>query len=163
MRFFLFLFFCLHILAVSVAAIPRHADDPFSRTVRSVWSPLSHPYVTLTGQWQNWGLFAPDPLERAIEYHIDVVEGQMRIGTITLGPDSILRRRRTNLLKIMRQMWKEGEDYKEARRQFLLSLCSRWHLPKEAGLRLRVQVNAVRDPSKSVEVNDVSVLCSQRA
>ena len=163
MRFLLFLFLCFHVLAVSVASIPRQARDPFSRVMRAAASPITQPYITFTGQWQNWGLFAPDPLERSLEYHIDVVEGQVRIGTIVLGPDSIMRRRRTNLLKIMRQIWKDGEDYKEARRQFLLSLCSRWSLPLAADLHLRVRVAEILNPAAMVELKDVSVTCGQRA
>jgi hypothetical protein len=156
---FVFLFF-FHALSVFVTAIPARAADPFSTTLRSVWQPITGPYVDATGQWQNWNLFSPDPSTKSVEYYIDLFEDGKRIETRVLSPESIPWSGRTNVLKILRNLSKKEEDFSLLRTEFLRSYCRRWRLLEAHELRLRVRIVDIFNDAETRESKDVSVRCT---
>src|SRR3990167_9356753 len=118
-------FFSLHTLSLGIGSVPSEAADPLSRGFRMLFEPVTGLYLNATGQWQKWNLFAPDPSRRSLTYDIDFFQGEKRIASVPLAPKSIPWMRRTNLLKIMRNLWNDGEMYTALRREFLRSLCTR--------------------------------------
>lgn len=155
-------FFFLHALSLGIGSIPSGAKDPLSEGIRMFFSPVTNLYLNATGQWQNWNLFAPDPARNTLTFEIDLTEGGMRKGTVALTPQGIPWMRRTALLKIMRQLWNDGDSYTAIRITFLQSLCKRWELPENTTLRLRVKLADIIDPSMLNEQwDDVTASCAK--
>ena len=64
--------FCLwHMAAVGLYALPDQADDRVTKWLADHAVPVVTPYVLVTGQWQQWNLFAPNPLRRIVFYKIE--------------------------------------------------------------------------------------------
>lgn len=153
-------FISLHALAIGIGSIPSGAKDPLSRGVRMFFEPVTNLYLNATGQWQNWNLFAPDPARNNLTFEIDLTEGGIKKGTVALTPQGIPWIRRTALLKIMRQIWNEGEAYTTVRTTFLHSLCKRWELSETTTLHLGVKLIDVIDPTMlNAQWDDVTVSC----
>ncbi len=154
-------FFSLHALSVGIGSIPSGAKDPLSQGLRIFFGPAVNLYLNVTGQWQNWNLFAPDPSRSNLTFEIDLTEGGVEKGTVALTPDGIPWMRRTALLKIMRHLWNDGDSYTVVRKTFLHSLCKRWDLPESTTLSLRVKLIDIIDPVKlNEEWDDVTVSCT---
>jgi hypothetical protein len=66
------LFVCWHIFAVGIFALPSTNDAPTAQWLRNSWmGKLVTPYIFRTSQWQQWNMFAPDPLRRVPSYAIE--------------------------------------------------------------------------------------------
>ncbi len=64
--------FCVwHVAAVGLYSIPGDAKDPVATFLRAHATPRVTPYVLVTSQWQQWNLFAPNPLRRIIFYRVE--------------------------------------------------------------------------------------------
>lgn len=64
--------FCIwHMAAIGAYSIPSDARDRFSTWMRGHVIPVVTPYVLQTSQWQQWNLFAPNPLRRIVFYRVD--------------------------------------------------------------------------------------------
>lgn len=64
--------FCVwHMAAVGVFSLPTDAKDNVTRWIRESAAPHIRPYVLVTSQWQQWNLFAPNPLRRIVFYRIE--------------------------------------------------------------------------------------------
>ncbi len=57
-----------HMFAVAVYAIPSDAQDRFAKFTQSTLLPKVTTYILFTSQWQQWNLFAPDPIRRITYY-----------------------------------------------------------------------------------------------
>lgn len=67
------------------------------------------PYLLITGQWQRWNLFSPDPLRRNSTYLMDVEVGEDEWRTFKIiTPNKVQWWRRAFTLKTMRRL--EQED-----------------------------------------------------
>ena len=155
-------FFALHALSLGIGSIPSGAKDPLSQGFRMLFEPVTNLYLNATGQWQNWNLFAPDPARNDLSYMIDLAEGGVSKGTVAMTSESLPWIRRTALLKIMRQLWNDGDSYTIVRTAFLHSLCKRWGLSETTTLHLRVKLVDVIDPAKlDASFDDVSASCAK--
>lgn len=65
------MFFVMHCIAVATYSIPTDASDTPSRWVVTHVVSRVRPYILVTGQWQQWNLFAPNPLRRIIFYRLE--------------------------------------------------------------------------------------------
>lgn len=64
--------FCVwHVAAIGFYSVPGDAKDPVATFVREKITPRFTPYVLVTSQWQQWNLFAPNPLRRIIFYRVE--------------------------------------------------------------------------------------------
>ncbi len=155
------IFFSLQALSIGIGSIPGGAKDPLSAALKLSFEPLTRPYLLFTGQWQNWNLFAPDPLRESLTFDIDFLQDEKKMASVPLAPESIPWMQRTYLLKIMRHLWNDGEMYPALRKEFLRSLCERWDLAEDMSLHLRVKFVDVIDPTLlNEEYDDVTVSCA---
>jgi hypothetical protein len=78
--------FCVwHMTAIAVFSLPTDANDRVTQWIRYNTASAFSPYVFQTSQWQQWNLFAPNPLRRIVFYRIDTKtqDGDwMRVTTI---------------------------------------------------------------------------------
>lgn len=162
------LFFSLQVLAIGVEAIPKTAHDPLSLMLRGFWQPLTHPYIALTSQWQNWNLFAPDPLREVVTVFVDVrKESDLWEEVLVLGPGickwpatSCGGWRETALLKVARALAEEHPKYARARQDFLQRLCPMFGIPGGGTLRLRAREADLAQISTVSEVVRAESVCS---
>lgn len=64
--------FCVgHMIAVGLYALPTDARDPVTRWMTRTLRGHVVPYMLITSQWQQWNLFAPNPLRRIVFYRIE--------------------------------------------------------------------------------------------
>ena len=98
-------FLCFHVFAISVASL--HKQDPHSltRALRTVFLPLVRPYLLATGTWQQWNLFAPDPLRTAWELRIVGKSTERKDRELlALAPSTLSPFRRAKGLKLLRSL-----------------------------------------------------------
>lgn len=65
------LFCAWHMAAIGLYTIPGEATDRASRWVLDNVTPHATKYVLMTSQWQQWNLFAPNPLRRITFYRVE--------------------------------------------------------------------------------------------
>lgn len=88
------LFCAWHAFAIGVYAIPGESRDSLSRWIHGRFVAGVAPYVLVTSQWQQWNLFAPDPLRRVIFYRVERLAddgGWRRVATIDHRTYGVLR------------------------------------------------------------------------
>jgi len=151
-------FFCLHVLAVAMDAIP--GGSPFSAPLRTMWAPLTRPYVALTAQWQRWNLFAPAPLREVVTVSIDVREREEWKELWAMAPGKLPWWRETALLKVARAFAQEDRRYVGAREDALKRACALYRLSPRAQVRLRVRSRDLFDAAEERESVRAELFCS---
>jgi len=149
--FALVCFLSFHVLAVGIESVPKGASDPVSESLKKMWQPITRPYARLTGQWQTWNLFAPDPLTRVSSLYIDVSESGEWQERLVFSHETFPRLRSTNMLKMVRHFSEVKEKYEEPRREFLLRLCIQENLGVGKEMRARFLSEDLLKPSETSE------------
>lgn len=130
--------FCFwHAGAVAVYAIPQESRDPVSSWFKNTILPKVANYVLITSQWQQWNLFAPDPLRRVTYYTIEQWNGQEWSLLQSLQPGTYSWWRHAAQFKVFERLLEEGNTWKVPLRQrYLTSFCQDFSLPQGTILRL---------------------------
>lgn len=148
--------FCVwHMFAVSVFAMPRVAEDEFSRGVRQVFLPVVTPYMDITSQWQLWNLFAPDPTRQFSVYRIETKQAdQTWKEVVILQPSSYPWWRRATYMKYMMNIFDAPSDaFIHTKEHFLHLQCVDHDLPGGTVVRLvaiRTLVTGKNEPTETV-------------
>ena len=130
-------FLCFHVLAVGIESIPVSAKDPISLTLRKTVQPITRSYARLTGQWQTWNLFAPDPPTKVPSLHIDIREEGEWQERMLFSSETLPWWRSTNMLKIIRYFAEETDKYEGPRTTFFEGLCKELDLSRGTEARAR--------------------------
>lgn len=131
------LFFLWHITAVGVYAIPQESQNPPSAWLKRNILPNVAPYILLTGQWQQWNLFAPDPLRRVTYYRIEQWDGWIWRSIAELKPGIVPWWRHAAQFKVFERLLEEGNTWKIPLRQRYVSFfCRDFSIPSGTPLRL---------------------------
>lgn len=129
-----------HAVAIGIFAIPREANDSFARLSRITLLPVVSPYVWLTGQWQQWNLFSPNPDAQSKDYVFEWFDGQnwQQLTSLHRGSYSILRH--ATRFKLLRNLFLPyGQSDLAAR--YLQSLCQPFDLAPGTPIRVMVHLS----------------------
>ena len=129
-------FFFFHAIAVGAYSVPRETEDAFSVWTRGNLVPIVQPYLFWTSQWQQWNLFAPNPLRRVTRYTIEERRGNTWQQIALLSYDTIPWWRDADELKILRHTEQSGELWKELQRAYLAVECRDRALAPGTALRM---------------------------
>ena len=151
MNFFLILqrtiiiLFCLyHVMAVGLFSMPT--DDKRMEPLRQAVLPYIRPYLLTTSQWQQWNLFAPDPLRRVTEFAIEKRQGNAWVLSKSLTPKTLPWWGDTDELKLLRRLEDGGDAFAPLRRRYLEMHCHEENLRRGTWLRLAVRWFAIQKP-----------------
>ena len=126
-----------HAAAVGLYAVPNEAPDRVSAWIRTHLTPRVTPYVLVTSQWQQWNLFAPNPLRRIVFYRIETQNAAgewayvASINAATYSPW-----RHSTRFKLLGQALEEGTTRPELAERAAQVLCREYGM--DAGTRFRV-------------------------
>ena len=123
--------------AVALYALPMDARDPVSQWLRAHYPQAMRSYVLWTSQWQQWNIFAPDPLRRVTTYRIDVRRGEAWYPILAIEPGTYPWWRHAAQFKFLGNI----HDIREGPRvaamvRFLQSHCAPFGLAPGTELRL---------------------------
>lgn len=128
----------LHMGAVLAFSVPSDARDPLGRFLFGAVRPRIAPYVLVTSQWQEWNLFAPDPLRRIRSFTMEREEGTGWKTVAALGPDTFPWWRHATYAKLLPALlMKERLDYDVLRERFAQVLCHDLGVAPGSMVRLR--------------------------
>lgn len=134
------LFFFWHATAVAIYAIPSVATDPLSTFLRLHASPIVRSYMLITSQWQQWNLFAPDPLRRVTHYHLQRFDpmGDTWSDAAVFRPGSFLWWKHATRFKILDRIFDlEDRDRKiPLQKHFLGKMCQEFNFPPGTHIRM---------------------------
>jgi len=132
------LFVLWHMAAVLAFSIPTVQGDPVSAYVRDTLRPTVAPYLLLTSQWQQWDLFAPDPLRAVTTFAIDREDGARWKEVFEIEPGTFPWWRHATYAKLLPALLdKERNDFDVFRERFLQMMCADLDLPEGALVRMR--------------------------
>lgn len=97
------------LIAAGVCSTPLTKNYKFKKQWQKSVRRKVRPYLLVTGQWQRWNLFSPDPLRRNSTYLMDVQNDDKTWRTFkVISPENVEWWRRAFSLKTMRRL--EQED-----------------------------------------------------
>lgn len=118
------LFVLWHGFAIGIYALPLDAHDAVSTWARKAFLPLVRPYILLTSQWQQWNLFAPDPLRRVTTYEVQRLEAGSWETLERIEPGTYPWWRHAAQFKVFERILEERSEHREPlRRNFLSQYC----------------------------------------
>lgn len=142
LRVFVALFVVWHMAAVTYYALPGQGTNWIPRPVHEAIQANIQPYLFTLSQWQIWNLFAPDPLRRVSEYHVDaydVASGTwQRLDTIKPGRFPVWRH--TGRFKVYADLLEGDAQLHPIVESFLHGYCQRNALQQNTLVRLQVAV-----------------------
>lgn len=104
--------------------------------LRSAGIRIFRPYMLITSQWQQWNLFAPDPLRRVMRYVIQMRVDERWKTIALLDERTIPWWRDGDELKMLRRL-EEGKDYwYPVRARYLEQFCKEAQLTPGTPLRM---------------------------
>lgn len=130
--------------AVAVFSIPSEATGTVARYLTEHLRPQVAPYVLMTSQWQEWNLFAPDPLRQVRGYEVEAEDGLGWKTIAAVNPNSFPWWRHGTYAKLMTSMLvKERYDYDVFRERFLQFLCHDMGVAPGTMVRLRETMSVI--------------------
>lgn len=136
-KFIFIVIFIWHIFAVAIYAIPREANDTFSKWTRFDLLPIVSPYILQTSQWQLWNIFSPDPLRRVTSYIVEKKEDEDWKELIIIHADEYSAFRHSTRMKMMINIFDQSNPhYTVIAGRFLHLLCAENNLPSQTPIRL---------------------------
>lgn len=101
---------------------------------------LTRPYTLLLGQWQQWPLFAPDPLRRVVSFSIEAELPGGWSTVRTVSPEALPWWKKAAHLKTIRRLEEREkyERYAPVRAAYAREACRSEHLPPDTPVRLRI-------------------------
>ncbi len=130
--------FCIwHMAAVGLYALPTDARDRVTRwTMQHVRGHVV-PYMLMTSQWQQWNLFAPNPLRRIVFYRIDTSNDEADWTTVTtINATTFGHWRRAVRFKLLSQVLEEQTNRPELATRAAQILCQEFDLQPDARIRI---------------------------
>ncbi len=122
--------FCLwHMAAVSLYSLSFIDLPSINAADRPIWR-IFRPYLLATSQWQQWNMFAPDPLRRVTDFRFSKLESDNT--WIALDPYAFSA---DYELKLMRRM-EDDALLIPARHLLLTQVCEAYSLPMGTVVRL---------------------------
>src|SRR3989338_8562400 len=144
--------FCIyHMAAVGLFSIPM--EDAAMQPLRQTVLPYIRPYLLVTSQWQQWNLFAPDPLRRVTEFAIEMRQGNTWVPYKIIHSKTIPWWRDDDELKLLRRLEDGGEKMKPLQRRYLEMHCHEEDLPAATTLRLMIRWHVIQKPLFSLPVD----------
>jgi len=126
--------------AVFLYVLPSASKNPSVKWLRKNYTKSVRPYMLVTSQWQQWNLFAPDPLRRVTHYIIDQEDPTTFTGWSTLiryQPGSFPWYRHASNFKVLDRIF----DYKDRKRplqeRYIQTSWEKFNLPPGTKLRMR--------------------------
>lgn len=113
-----------HMAAIGVYSIPVDAKDPVARWFGERLRPAVIRYVLITSQWQQWNLFAPNPLRRMMFYRLDAADPSGAWTTVaTIDDRAYGPWRHAVRFKLLGQALEEKTERPELAERAALVLC----------------------------------------
>ena len=130
-----------HMFAVGVYAVPGAAEDRFAKFAQSTLLPRVSTYILLSSQWQQWNLFAPDPIRRITYYRFeqDTPDGWEEV--VTLQPGSYPWWLHATRFKILGGIMEGGSP--EVADRFAHLLCAKHDIAPGTRVRIVYLVSVV--------------------
>lgn len=139
--------FCLwHMFAVSAYVIPISRPGGMG-SIGQTLHDVSAPYVLALSQWQQWNLFAPDPIRRVSLYSIDMDVGNQWIPTPLVDPTT---RPFYEYAKLMKVLGRLETTHHSLVNSFLLYECR--NLEGSDNHRLRLRIDVFNLPSNLIDL-----------
>lgn len=138
------LFCAWHMAAIGVYTIPGEARDSVSRWLMDNAVPRVSHYVLLTSQWQQWNLFAPNPLRRIVFYRVETQEPDGTWATVAhLDRHYYSGWRHAVRFKLLGQALEENTERPELAERAAQVFCRELGLRPGAGVRVWHEVAVV--------------------
>jgi hypothetical protein len=131
------LFCAWHMVAVGLYTIPAESTDRLSRWIADNATPHVTKYMLITSQWQQWNLFAPDPLRRIVFYRIETQNaegGWAYVGSVNRQTYGGLRH--AVRFKLLGQALEENTTRPEIAERAAQVFCDEFKLDPEANIRI---------------------------
>ena len=149
--------FCIyHMAAVGLFSIPM--EDAAMQPLRQTVLPYIHPYLLITSQWQQWNMFAPDPLRRVTEFAIEMRQGGAWVLSESINPKTIPWWRDDDELKLLRHLEIGEEKMEPLRLRYLEMHCREKNFPAGTTLRLMVHWYIIQKPPFALPVDKWGVV-----
>lgn len=118
----LVLFLLWHMAVIGIWCLPeRDPNRVWIKTMREKLSPYIRPYLLVTSQWQNWGVFSQNSLSRIVQHRIDVWKDGRWVPRRDLSFAAIPWFRNEAETSLMRGI--EGDDAWPVRERYLQQQC----------------------------------------
>jgi hypothetical protein len=137
--------FCVwHMAAVGLYSIPGDAKDPVAAWLCAHAVPRVTKYLLLTSQWQQWNLFAPNPLRRIVFYRVETSNADgdwayvASVNADTYGPW-----RHAVRFKLLGQALEENTTRPELAERAAQVFCREYGLEPGAGIRIWHEITIV--------------------
>lgn len=88
-RVLIVLFVTWHMAAIGIYTLPDRDKREWVQAIRLGAEPYIQPYLLLTSQWQNWGLFSQGSLTRVVTSRIDVWKDDQWVPVRDLSFDAL--------------------------------------------------------------------------
>ncbi len=137
--------FCVwHMLAVGLYCIPPDTKDAASTWLRKNGMPYVQKYMMITSQWQQWNLFAPNPLRRIVFYKVEKQNAKGEWAFVTSINDHTYRPwRHAVRFKLLGQALEEKTTRPLLAERALQVLCKELSLEPGANVRIWHDITVV--------------------
>lgn len=127
--------FCLgHMTAVAFFVVPVSYPGGMGKIGQALHD-VSAPYVLSLSQWQQWNLFAPDPIRRVSRFVVDMRTNNQWVPTAFIDPTSRAFYEYPKLMKVLGRLETTHAVLVEP---FLLFYCQTEKVTQGKELRLRI-------------------------
>lgn len=130
--------FCLwHMIGVGVFSLPVDSKNVVKEWMFAHVAPITRPYMLITSQWQQWNLFAPNPLRRIVFYRIERenIDGEWAY-VDSINQTSFTPWRHSVRFKLYSQVLEEDTSRPELAEQAAQVLCDEYGM--EDGTHIRI-------------------------
>ncbi len=143
--------FCLwHISAIAAFSIDTNWKIAPLTVFKETINPWTRPYILLTGQWQQWNLFSPDPLRRISQYRVEQSINETWHTVLAIDA-SLPYPRRAGMTKTLRRLEDRGSNDALTQR-FLALVCRDKGIPEGMKVRLQRTYSVLPKPSESLSM-----------
>lgn len=137
--------FCVwHMAAIGLYSLPGDANDRVSRWLNDNVTGHVVPYMLMTSQWQQWNLFAPNPLRRIVFYRVETENAQGNWAYVASVNDKTYSTwRHAVRFKLLGQALEEDTDRPELAERTAQIFCREFGLDPDAGIRIWHEVTVI--------------------
>lgn len=142
-----------HAFAVATYAIPISTQSVFARSVRNISVTMTRGYVLSLSQWQQWNLFAPDPMRRVPSYEVQRQDVGQWLTIASINPDSFSWAHQATRYKLLIGMLEQDQEtYSPLMvEHFLRNYCAPNSLNSGTNLRLVYRPYVVSQPANAFQ------------
>jgi hypothetical protein len=124
----------VHIISIVIYSLPELHYETRTSRFKNALAPLVRPYLFVTSQWQQWNLFAPDPLRRIDHYVVQIESNGAWTTVEELTPETLPWWRMADELKLMGSF--AQTEYSTMRVPYLKQYCRELSLPSGTSIRM---------------------------